>query len=225
MLATSQSKLKSWKFCPAGWYIQYILGLDFYSPHFDLGKDYHASVENYHLNSRRAAGQQLPCNLEDIKPYTEAVAASEFLEVEKRFRTVLHHPTTGKALSLPMSGVIDRVVSENLLADYKTSASAWNQNQVDDILGEKGLQATIYCFAWWEMTGVIPDFEFDVQRKDPGPRTKAFDRYTTNRSIEDFARFHDWASAVLKEADRAMFYSCTCQYGAGHKNMGLAMII
>lgn len=211
MKATSQSKLKTWEFCPAGFYVQYILGLDFYSPHFDFGKDYHKNVENYH--------RKLPYDADMIKEYTNLVAQDDFLEVEKKYSVTLHHPTTGKALPLPISLVIDRVVNKHLLSDLKTSKVAWNQSKIDT-----DIQATVYCYSWWELYGETPDFEFVVVRKNPGPRTAPIERLTTSRDISDFAAFWDWANGVLREAETAIYYPCNCTYGVGHRNLGLSMI-
>lgn len=241
----SQSKLKGWEYCRAGFYYQYILGIDGYNPNFEGGHDYHKSVELYHQKldkSPRSDHRGNPLSGEDIydpeliKHYRGAcdcsdklahpsVAADKVLThedghvmVEERIENIfLQHPRTGESLPLPMTLVIDRVVSEDKLSDLKTSNAAWNQDKVD-----KDIQATIYSFAWWQITGVLPEFEFVVVRKNPGPRTKALDIFTTNRDISDFAEIWDWAKLIIQEIQLATEYPCTCYDGA-HRNIGLVL--
>jgi hypothetical protein len=48
MQSMSHSKIKSWKYCPAQFYRQYILQLEPYNPKFEFGTNYHKMVEMYH---------------------------------------------------------------------------------------------------------------------------------------------------------------------------------
>lgn len=233
--AISHSKLKSWEFCPASFYVQYILGLDFYSPHFDFGTEYHKSVELYHLGLkwdwkrdrngdilRDEAGEPVGIdrrNDEMISEYTSRIAQDAFSKIELKEKVVLHHPVTGEALALPMSLVIDRVVNNGYLSDLKTSKVAWNQARVD---ADK--QATVYSFAWYELTGIIPEFEFVVVRKNPGPRTAPVSTWKTQRTISDFVEYWEWAHKTINEIVTATSYPCTCLYGKGHKRMGLVAV-
>lgn len=240
----SQSKLKAWEFCPAGFYLQYVLGLDFYNPHFEGGNEFHKSVELYHLGLDRAPRTDRfgrPLGGEDIrddeliKHYAgtcdcagklahPSVKAEEVLvidgkpQVEVMLRDIfLEHPKTGRKLELPLTIIIDRVASEDKLSDAKTSNASWSAGKVED-----DIQATLYCFAWWQLYGVIPTFEFVVARKNPGPRTRALDIHTTHRDIADFARIWDWAHAIIQEIKYATDYPCTC-WDKAHKLMGISL--
>jgi hypothetical protein len=249
--AISQSKLKGWEYCRAGFYMQYVLGLDAYNPNFEGGTEYHKSVELYHrglesdFRRDRYGNVLLDANNEPvgtdvrddelIKHYTGAcdctgklehptVAAGEVLTakdghpmVEERISIILKHPETGRPLPLPLSMVIDRVVSMKKLDDLKTSKAAWNQNQVDT-----DIQATLYLYAWWQKFNVLADFGFTVVRKNPGPKTPAVATFTTSRTVQDFAVAWEWANNIITEINEATEYPCTCWDGA-HKNIGLLL--
>ena len=47
-----QSMLKSYDFCPGQFYMEYILELHPYSPHFDFGTKFHAEAEKYHKGKK-----------------------------------------------------------------------------------------------------------------------------------------------------------------------------
>lgn len=242
----SQSKLKSFEYCPAAFLIQYVLGLNAYNPHFDMGTKYHKSVELYHKGLAHAPrtdhrGNPLPGedvrDDELIRHYTGAcdcggklnhpiVQADEVLTapdghkmVEERIMGVeLAHPLTGELLP-PLTLVIDRVVSMGVLSDLKTSAVAWNQARAD-----VDIQATLYLFTWWQLYKIPGDFEFVVVRKNPGPRTPAVARFTTTRTVEDFCAAWDWAAGVIKNINDATEWPCTCAYtGYGHAKMGILL--
>lgn len=248
----SQSKLKSWEYCRAGFYIQYVLGLEGYNPNFEGGHEYHKSVELYHKGLERdwkrdrygdvLIGEDGEPSGEDVRDdklithYTGtcdcagklahgSVAADEVLVakdghpmVEERIqKLVLRHPFTNQPLPLPLTLVIDRVASMEKLADLKTSKAAWNQNQVD-----ADIQATLYLFGWWQIHNVLAEFEFDVVRKQPGPRTKAMEIWSTSRTVDDFAAAWEWAERIIREVDEAEEYPCSCFDGA-HKRMGLML--
>lgn len=54
----------------------------------------------------------------------------------------------------------DRSTDEVILVDHKTAGRAWAK---DKHLPHKQVQAPVYCWAWWRLTGTIPAFmAFDV---------------------------------------------------------------
>lgn len=244
MLTISQSKLKSFEYCPAQFYVQYVLGIDAYNPHFEGGHEYHKSVELWHKRVTSAPradhrGNPLPgVDVRDdklIEHYTGACGCAGKLAhpvvqvgdvlthedghkmVEERISGLrLAHPITGELLP-PLTLVIDRVVSMGKLDDLKTSAVAWNQARADE-----DIQASLYLFAWWQLHGVLAEFGFTVVRKNPGPRTPAIATLTTTRTVDDFAAIWEWAAGVINKIDQATEYPCNCYDGA-HAKMGLLL--
>jgi len=207
----SLSKLNTWEFCRGAFYEQYILGLNVYNPDFDFGKRYHKEVERYHLGE--------PYDAEFISHYTGTCDCTDKLshpsypanyfgepaQVEIKYIHTFTHPMTRKELRLPFSMILDGIRDEDL-DDLKTSKIAWNQNMVD-----ANKQATVYTYAYWQKFGEIRPFKFNVVRKNPGPKTKPIDEWTTIRTVEDFANFFDEAERVIYDIQSATEYPCTCR--------------
>lgn len=270
MLKMSQSKIKAWRYCPAGFYRSYILGLDPYNPKFEFGTDYHKLVEMYHKRQEvdyerdhRSGeiilgkdGKPVKTYLfktEDIQHYADnypadfydlpaeeldearplakramshLAAPGEIIETgipfalaERRISIKLKHPYTGKEIALPFSIVMDgiRLAQPGRgIYDLKTSSVSWNQRMADT-----DIQASLYLYAWWQLTNELLPFSFIVVRKRPGPRTKPIQPLlTTTRTVDDFATLWDEFADVVEQILSATKYPCYCE-GSPHKIIGV----
>lgn len=218
-----QSSLKSFLTCPAQFYERYVLELpEVFSPVLDLGTHYHKEVERYHL------GQDHDQKL--IEPYIQAVKPVEGELIEHQFEYVMKHPILGTELDIPFTGTIDRVVPNEFLADLKTSSTSWSQTKADKTMPDfsgwfpemSGLQATAYCYYWWQEHGELLPFDFVIFRKDI---KKNGDKYPvksvrTYRTLEDFAHFYDLCEKVIYDIKHEKDWSCQCQ-NQEHKIAGI----
>lgn len=251
MLKTiSQSKLKSWEYCRAGYYIQYVLGLDGYNPHFEGGHEYHKSVELYHRGLKEdwqrdrygevilSNGEPIGVDTRDdelIKHYAGACDCSEKLA----------HPSVkaSEALTAPDGHIMVEermsIVLEHPYTHERLPVSlsmvidrVVNMNKLDDLKTsisawnqpkvDEDIQATLYLYAWWQTYTILAEFGFTVVRKSPGPRTPALATFTTTRTTDDFARTWDWVAGIITEINEATQFPCTCRDYA-HTNTGLLL--
>lgn len=269
MLTMSQSKIKSWKYCPAQFFRSYILGLDPYNPKFEFGTDYHKLVEMYHKRQEHdferhhrtgeillgrdgkplkeyifdrehiaayadvypadfydwpmeADAEQMQLNTQALTHFhrpDDAVDLTKMYLVERRISIKLKHPTTGKEIPLPFTCVMDGIRLNNPgrgIYDLKTSSVSWNQNMADT-----DIQATLYLYAWWQLTGELLPFSFIVVRKRPGPKTKPIQPLlTTTRTVEDFAALWNEFSDIVDQILNAQKYPCYC-LGKPHQIIGV----
>lgn len=213
-----QSQIKAWLNCPAQYYAQYVLGINLgeHDPNMEYGTYIHKQVEEYHLGHEYDAT--------DLGPYLEVYSPDDFTRVELAFSFTPHLPgsLTGRD-NLPayFTGIIDRYWKEDGLHDFKTSQSSYSQNKIDAPLGIStsfgydgtGLQATAYCYYWWQNRGTLVPFTFDVLRKD---RKKKGERYplqrvTTTRTVEDFKNFWLLCNKLINDISNEEVWPCNCR--------------
>jgi Holliday junction resolvase-like predicted endonuclease len=117
-------------------------------------------------------------------------------------------------------GEIDLIVKDDsgdvVLVDWKTAAKKWPEGKA-----EKDLQATVFSYAWKQLTGIIPKFRYDVVTKTKEP---AYVQYPTIRTDDDFLRLSHLVrtveKAVAAEAflpNEQGFYCKGCQFASACK--------
>lgn len=81
-------------------------------------------------------------------------------------------------------GEIDLIVKDQhgniVLVDWKSATRKWPEDKAD-----KDLQATCFSYAWTHLTGLIPDFRYDVVTKTKDP---SYTQHQTTRTEDDFQR-------------------------------------
>lgn len=105
-------------------------------------------------------------------------------------------------VSRPLIGEIDMVVNETLpfndepatacLVDFKTAARMWPDHKAD-----RDLQATVFVYAYEQLTGQRPTFRFDVITKAKKP---AVQHFYTIRVPDDYLRLEK----LVRTADHAI---------------------
>lgn len=136
------------------------------------------------------------------------------LNVSKVFAVNL--PSASKMLI----GEVDMIVKDEsgdvVLVDWKTAAKRWPEGK-----SEKDLQATVFSFAWKQLTGIIPKFRYDIVTKTKEP---AYVQYSTIRTDNDFQRLSYLVSIVERAVKAEAFfpneqgYFCKgCQYALACK--------
>lgn len=212
-----QSQIKCWLTCRAQYYAQYILGINLGEgdPNMDFGTFVHKQVENYHLG--------LDYDDHYLAPYMEVYQPEDFTRVELAFKFTPVLPELYNRHNLPavFTGVIDRYWKQDGLHDLKTSQSSYSQTKVDAPLGISssfgydgtGLQATAYCYYWWQNRGTLVPFTFDVLRKDTKKNGQAYplQRVTTTRTVEDFKNFWLLCNTIINDISDETEWACTCK--------------
>jgi PD-(D/E)XK nuclease superfamily protein len=136
------------------------------------------------------------------------------LNVSKVFAVML------PGASKPFIGEIDLIVKDDsedvVLVDWKTAAKRWPEGKA-----EGDLQATVFSFAWKQLTGIIPKFRYDVVTKTKEP---AYVQYPTIRTDDDFLRLSHLVGIVEKAVkaeaffpNEQGFYCNGCQYASACK--------
>ena len=124
-------------------------------------------------------------------------------------------------LSKPLIGEFDLIVrndDEEIVCDWKTSASKWQTGKAD-----WDLQATTFCYAYQQLYGRIPLFRFDVFTKAKQPTAT---NYYTLRTESDLQKFIFLAQQIEKSIQSGLFYpnencmNCSdCPYKKQCKNV------
>ena len=167
------------------------------------------------LESVAAQGRDvIACALANIDPEEEVVAINHAFCV----------PLTtadGTTLVKPMIGEADCIVEKNgvrSVVDWKTSAARYS-----DLKIRSSMQATAMLLGVNRTYGVVDTFAFDVVVKLK--KTPAYERYTTTRGEDDFARLASLAAAadriVAAEAfapNEGGFACAGCRYKAACKS-------
>lgn len=209
-----QSSLRAWLTCPAEFYEKYILGLaDEFNPVLELGTHYHSEVESYHLGR--------PYDDKLIGVYTEVIKPEPGELVEHSFEFTPLHPIFETALDIPFTGTIDLAIPGKRLQDLKTSSTSWSQTKADKAMPDlsgwypelSGVQATAYLSYWHQEHGELLPFDFAVIRKDIRKNGQPYPLklIRTERTLSDFARFHDLCQKVISDIRRERDFTCICR--------------
>lgn len=121
---------------------------------------------------------------------------------------------------VPLIGEIDLIVKDSkgdiTLIDWKTAARKWSKDKP-----AKDLQATCFCYAMKQLTGLDHTFAYDVVTKAKEP---SYTRHTTTRSDDDYKRLNHLVRAVEKAVanevflpNEQSFYCSGCQYASACK--------
>ena len=144
------------------------------------------------------------------REWTEA----NIIEVSKAFSVDI------PGASKPFIGEIDLIVKDDsddvVLVDWKTATKKWPDGKA-----EKDLQATVFSFAWKQLTGIIPKFRYDIVTKTKEP---AYVQYPTIRTDDDFQRL-SYLVGIVEKAVKAEaffpneqgFYCNGCQFASACK--------
>ena len=189
-----QSSIRAWEYCPAKYRATYELGLNLgeYDPNLMYGTMVHKMVEEYHLTG---LGNPL------IDRYTGEYQSRDFVYVEHSFSWDM--PLTG----ITFTGTIDRI-REHDLRDFKTSKVSYSQRRVDE-----DIQATAYLAYWYDKTGDIVPFGFDVLRKDKRANGAEFPLQVlaTTRTREQLKMFELYCEQIAEAISRETEFRCTCR--------------
>ncbi len=176
----SASALSDYLTCPLRWYGSRVVKWPRPPASAPLaGTAFHAAVELHHRDNDEDADPEtelvqrwkavkpvmaeervlgkavlvdLARSLQALDLYRERFPRQDYDGTEEFFTA------TVPEVPVPLIGYMDVVTSTNIIRDIKTTASSsWTQEKAD-----ADLQATIYCYAFHQMTGVIPEFEFVV---------------------------------------------------------------
>jgi len=119
---------------------------------------------------------------------------------EYRFRdTSWSHPLTGSQLSLPITGIVDRVTEDGDILEFKTSNKPYKQEAIDLMV-----QPTIYSHWHLAERGFLPRRVVYVvmikgRKKDP------IQVLETRRDIPDFILLHEEMEAMISEINKGNF--------------------
>ncbi len=124
---------------------------------------------------------------------------------------------SGNPMSKPVIGEYDLVVENEdgkpLIVDFKTAGRKWDEGKP-----HKDAQATLYCMSYWMVTGIIPEFRFDVITKT---KTPCVYQLATTRNEDSFQRlakvFHSIDRAIQSEAFfpiESSFLCGGCEYAS-----------
>ena len=105
-----------------------------------------------------------------------------------------------EGISKPLIGEYDLLVQDSKgnisIIDWKTAARKWNEDKP-----HKDHQATLYCFAHEQLTGIMPSFEFHVITKGKYPAVQIL---PTTRTEDDSARL----IKIFKNAEKGINAGC-----------------
>lgn len=164
--------------------------------------------ESYAL---RAGGKDLlTVTSEGLELLDSFFGAQDYLKVvhdispvgksEYRFRdTSWSHPLTGSQLSLPITGIVDRVTEDGDILEFKTSNKPYKQEDIDAMV-----QPTIYSHWHLAERGFLPRRVVYVvmikgRKKDP------IQVLETKRDIPDFILLHEEMEAMISEINKGNF--------------------
>lgn len=142
------------------------------------------------------------------------IGDEEVIAVEQEFEVPLVDEHGVVVSELPLRGYIDLVVREPegrvVVVDVKTSGRRYSQARVQSYL-----QATVYAWAARQLYGDV-GFRFDVLVKTRKPQ---FQRLTTARGPQDFARFLSLVKVAerMVEADAYAPADGWCCPGCGYR--------
>lgn len=116
---------------------------------------------------------------------------------------------------VPLIGEIDLIIKDKhgeiVLVDWKTAARKWPAGKC-----AKDLQATCFCYAMKQLTGLDHGFRYDVITKAKEP---SYSQHCTTRTDDDYARLSRLVrvveTAVQNEVflpNEQSFYCGGCQY-------------
>ena len=140
----------------------------------------------------------------------------EVMGTEIPFTIPIINPVTGEVLGINLEGYIDLVEKDETIVEFKTSASAMDQSDVDD-----HTQLTAYSFAY-EIIHQRPPKNLKIINfvKTKKPKVNSFE---TRREQADYQRFFYLAGHVLKGIREKVFFPRSsfickdCEYGEACK--------
>ena len=176
--------------------------------HYVLGNHCVYSLTKEEFEQLNATGRRMIECLD--REWTE----KSILNVSKAFSVNL------AGASKPLIGEIDLIIKDKageiVLVDWKTAARKWPETKKS-----KDLQATCFCYAMKQLTGLDHGFRYDVITKAKEP---SYTQHCTSRTDDDYARLSQLVrvveTAVANEVflpNEQGFYCGGCQYASACK--------
>lgn len=198
-----QSSIKSWLYCRAQYYAQYVLGvpLGLGNLNLEFGTMFHSEVENYHRG--KAYNEDLISGyIKHYEPVGDPEVSFEFKIDDIRF-----------------TGMVDLMLPDET-RDLKTSSTSYSQTKIDHVLGATttfgydgtGLQATAYTYWRYLQEGNIYPFTFVIYRKDKPLWTpeRRIQQVTTTRTEQDMHIFEQFVRNIASQIEQETEYICSC---------------
>jgi RecB family exonuclease len=155
------------------------------------------------------------CFIDNIDP------AEKVLSVSQAFCVPVHAPD-GSVVEDPLVGEFDMLVErdgETVIVDFKTAARKWAEGQA-----HKNFQATVYSYAWNQMTGERPPIRFDVVTKTKLPSYEQHETRRSERQEQRMAMLISKAQQIVKHElyvpAETGFYCGDCPYAGPCKDWG-----
>ncbi|MCA9734272.1 MAG: PD-(D/E)XK nuclease family protein [Deferribacteres bacterium] len=161
--------------------------------------DWYASCQgDIRFKSKESQKSLKQIGLKMLKFYDEQLPESKIVAVEQSFTVPIVDHSTGETLDTSLYGIIDLVLENHLIVDFKTAAKALLAVDVDS-----SLQMTAYSYAYNYKTGQIPSLRIDALYKTKEPK---IDRIPTTRTEKDYVKLFNLAKAVIFAIEAGVFY-------------------
>lgn len=174
----SSSSMQLFEKCEECWKYKYIMGLKGDIPdYFKVGSEFHEEVHNYHLGK--------PFNADFIDPYVQAFDKNFRIKSEMAFELL------DEDLPVSIVGIIDGIANIGIV-DLKYMKGSIGKKRADE-----SLQATIYIYAYYQMTGEILPFYFQCINKTNG-------RVSMVQTTRNEADFLDLKERITNHLDKVL---------------------
>ncbi|KAA3662806.1 MAG: PD-(D/E)XK nuclease family protein [Calditrichaeota bacterium] len=136
--------------------------------------------------------------LKMLEYYSQNLPDSKIMAVEHSFTVPIVDVSTGETLDTPLYGIIDLILEDHLIIDFKTAMKSLSADDVDS-----SLQMTAYSYAYNYKTGQTPNLRIDALYKTKEPK---IDRIPTIRGEPDYSKLFNLAKAIINAIQAGVFY-------------------
>lgn len=165
--------------------------------------DFQGRTSRQRYQEFRLLGEDMVKNYLALQPTLDSIYGLSKGSSELRFRKPLLNPITGEPSRIPVSGVVDRMLTGNRVVEYKTSAKKWASKEK-----RFKVQSRLYSLYGFTETGQIPEevlYFVLLKMFKQTARDKTLQVIRYKPTIEDLAEAWEELDTILEKIEHGHF--------------------